>query len=162
MKHEIHNDLSLKQAFEIILSTTDEKSLFSILELIYEKGTDISKTDVLAEIKGSGFKGLDDFKEKALQIILLYVKIALKDNHLGTVEKRNVQFLKLLFQIQDGDFYKKSNAIRSQLSSIITTQIALLYLDDGKIDDEEALYEVDLQELFDLSYDQFNALVDQT
>jgi hypothetical protein len=81
--------------------------------------------------------------------------VALKDNYLTQSEKRNVKFLKLILNVREGDFYNESEYLFDEMSEIINTQLSLIYLDDNKIDQQEALFKVDLQELFDLSYDQF-------
>ena len=43
----------------------------------------------------------------------------------------------------------------NDVKNIIKIQLELIYMDDSKIDTSEALHKVDLQEVFDLSYDTF-------
>ena len=54
----------------------------------------------------------------------------------------------------DGTYIEIGRYYFEQVSKIIKTQLALLYL-DKKIDTQEALQKVDLQEIFGLSYDEF-------
>lgn len=87
-----------------------------------------------------------------LNLVFEYIKIALEDNILTIEEKYDVHYLKLLFQIQPGDFYIHN---RWQLEKVIAYQLSNIYRDDF-VNEQEALLKVDIQELFDLSYDQMN------
>jgi 5-methylcytosine-specific restriction endonuclease McrA len=152
----MNDDLTLKEAFEIILSIENvDESFIEMTELIYQKGLKVTKQDTLKVIINNKFKSYSDFKENALEIIIRYIRLTLKDNYLTQQEKRNVKFLKLIFNIKEGDFYDESVYIYEEIEEIIQTQLHLIYIDDNKIDSDEALHKVDLQELFDLSYDQF-------
>ena len=87
-----------------------------------------------------------------LNIIFEYIQIALEDGVLTTTEKENIHFLKLLFHIQPGDFYLHNQL---QMEGAIQFQLTKIYLDDF-VNEAEALLKVDLQEIFDLSFDQMN------
>ncbi len=150
------NDLALKDAFEIILSIeTIEKPFIDMAELIYTKGLKTTKQDTLEVIINNKLNDYDGFKKIALKLIIRYIRLALRDNYLTQLEKNNVKFLKLILNVKEGDFIENSGYIYDELSEIIKIQLTLIYIDDNKIDKSEALYKVDLQELFDLSYDQF-------
>ena len=56
------------------------------------------------------------------------------------------------FGIQPGDFYFHNS---HNVENIITYQLSGIY-QDNFITEEEALFKVDLQETFDLSFDQMN------
>lgn len=87
-----------------------------------------------------------------LHLIFEYIKDALADNVLTDVEKGNIKFLKLLFNIQAGDFYLHNKA---DVEATIVLQLHRIY-EDNFINEEESLLKVDLQEIFDLSFDQMN------
>lgn len=87
-----------------------------------------------------------------LHLIFEYIKNILEDDILTAIEKENVKFLKVLFRIQPGDFYYHNKA---DIEATIAFQLSRIY-QDNYISDEEALLKVDLQEIFDLSYDQMN------
>jgi hypothetical protein len=87
-----------------------------------------------------------------LHLIFEYIKTALGDGILTTTEKENIKFLKLLFRIQPGDFYFHN---KSDIESTIAFQLSKIY-QDNVVTDEEALLKVDLQEIFDLSFDEMN------
>ena len=87
-----------------------------------------------------------------LHLIFEYIKTALEDGILTIIEKENIKFLKLLFRIQPGDFYLHN---KLDIESTIAFQLSKIY-QDGVVTDEEALLKVDLQEIFDLSFDEMN------
>lgn len=87
-----------------------------------------------------------------INLIFEYVRDALEDNVLTATEKENIKFLKLLFRIQEGDFYLHNEV---DVKASIALQMTRIY-QDSFISDEEALLKVDLQEIFDLSFDQMN------
>lgn len=87
-----------------------------------------------------------------LHLIFEYIKNILEDDILTVTEKENVKFLKVLFRIQPGDFYLHNKA---DIEATIAFQLSRIY-QDNYISDEEALLKVDLQEIFDLSFDQMN------
>jgi len=91
-------------------------------------------------------------KVDLIHLIFEYVKIALEDNILTVNEKQDIKLLKLWFGIQAGDFYFHNS---SAVENIITYQLSKIYRDNF-ITEEEALLKVDLQEIFDLSFDQMN------
>jgi hypothetical protein len=91
-------------------------------------------------------------KVDLIHLILEYIKIALQDNILTQSEKEDIKLLKLWFGIQPGDFYFHS---KHNIENIITRQLSRIY-QDNYITDEEALFKVDLQEIFDFSFDQMN------
>lgn len=87
-----------------------------------------------------------------LHLIFEYIKEALSDNVLTDNEKQNIKYLKLLFNIRPGDFYVHNKV---DVDATIALQLSRIYSDDF-INDEEALLKVDLQEIFDLSFDEMN------
>ena len=87
-----------------------------------------------------------------LYLIVEYIRRSLEDNILTQTEKTGIQLLKKLFKIQHGDFYYHN---KEQIEQIITYQLSKIY-NDNVVSKEEALLKVDLQEVFDLSFDQIN------
>lgn len=87
-----------------------------------------------------------------LHLIFAYIVIALEDNILTRTEKEDIKFLKLLFRIQPGDFYLHN---KTDIEAALTFQLSKMY-EDCYVTNEEALLKVDLQEIFDLSYDEMN------
>jgi hypothetical protein len=87
-----------------------------------------------------------------IHVILEYIKRTLDDGILTDEEKKNIKFLKAWFSIKPGDFYLHN---KSDVEKVITAQLVKMYKDEF-INDEEALLKVDLQEIFDLSFDEMN------
>ena len=147
--------VDLKTAFQIIASKDKvQGDLLRVCELLYEKGMDSRRDDINSVLEELKIKSVTSFKNEALKILILYIRLALNDNILSIEEKNNIKFLKLLFGIKDGDF-KDNESIYTQVKNIINIQLQLIYLDDDSIDNSEALHKVDLQEIFGLSYDDF-------
>ncbi len=91
-------------------------------------------------------------KADFIQLIFEFIKLAFEDNILTVEEKNYIIYLKRLFHIKHGDFYVHSNGFIEQ---IIDYQLTKIY-EDSFVTPQEALLKVDLQELFDLSFDQMN------
>jgi hypothetical protein len=83
--------------------------------------------------------------------LLLYVNLVLNDHIITENEKRNIRLLKLYFKIEEGDFYRYRY---QEVEEVLHRQFELLY-SDNKIDFNEALHKVELQDIFNVSYDQF-------
>jgi len=149
------NEFELKKAFGVIISRSDlDKNKLAVSELFYKNGVDISKGDILSVIKELGFKSIKDYKENSISLIMYYIYNALNDNKLSKAEKANIKFLKIALEIGEGDFLKNKD-IKTEVANIIKIQLRLIYIDDDKIDGQESLHKVDLQEIFGLSYDEF-------
>ena len=103
-----------------------------------------------------GIRRITDIKTHTLPVILDYAMVSLEDNYLEETEMRNVRMLKLFFGIEEGDFYK--NNFQKRVERIIILQLNHIYA-DGIIDTTEALQMGELQNLFGLSYDQFESIV---
>lgn len=147
----IQNDLELNKAFEVIVSMKKFKAVIN----------DIAKAMCSAEfnylelekiLKEHKIEAISNLKEDLLDLILLYINITLNDNILTQNEINNVKKLKILFKIDENDFYKYRY---NEIKEILHNQLYLIYRNDNRIDEIESLHKVGLQELFSLSYDQF-------
>lgn len=87
-----------------------------------------------------------------LHFIFEYIRLSLEDNVLTTEEKEVITYFKKVFDIQPGDFKQHCNP---QIRSVLETQFARIY-DDNCITAAESLLKDDLQQLFDLSFDEIN------
>ena len=119
------------------------QSLFSTNEIDRPKVNEI--------LKKYRIKQIEDIKEEILDLLLIYINIVLNDNVISETEARNVNLLKRFFKIKEGDFF---NYRGHEVEKILYRQFVRIY-SDNQIDTEEALHKVNLQELFDLNYDQF-------
>ena len=98
-----------------------------------------------------GISNIEDLKFEILDMLLAYVNLILDDNYITAKEAESIKYLKLFFKIKEGDFYNKKYY---EIERILDRQFENMY-QNNVIDNEEALQKVELQELFDLSYDQF-------
>ena len=140
----------LSSAFRKIQNDLDLSGYLKQVCLGIEEET-ISKK-VLEEILTSNEVNHSIAKVDFIHLIFEYIKIVLQDNILTMSEKEDIKVLKLWFEIQPGDFYFHNKA---NVENIITYQLTRIY-QDNLVTEEEALFKVDLQEIFDFSFDQMN------
>ena len=149
-------DLDLHKTFETILSIENFSNYINeITELIYANEFDRPNLDRV--LKTHNIKQIEDIKEELLDLILVYINLILNDNLIADSEAANAKILKKVFKIREGDFYNKRY---SEVEDVLHRQFERMY-SDNKINTEEGLLKVGLQELFDLSYDQFLDLVNE-
>ena len=91
-------------------------------------------------------------KVKCFLWLLILFLILGANQSFGQTKKENIKFLKILFHIQPGDFHFHN---KKEIEATIASQLSRIY-QDSYITDEEALLKVDLQEIFDLSFDEMN------
>ena len=144
------NLLELQDVFGKILSGEDfGEPTNDIAELIYlGQFSQRNLEDLLME---HNINDIRKIRIHLLDLVLCYITYSLEDNFLTAREAENVRYLKRIFKIQEGDFYQKKY---SEIETILDRQFLLMY-QNNKIDGIEALQKVQLQELFDLSNDQF-------
>ena len=148
-------DIKLSDAFSKIISIEYFSGCVTeICNLIHSGNHDRIMIDkILAK---NGIKKYKDLKEELIDVIILYINIiVLEDDLISENELKNIKILKNLFKIDEGDFYKFRY---DEIKEIIRRQLYKMYI-DKIVDSSEALQKVGLQELFDLSYDQFLEIV---
>jgi hypothetical protein len=145
------DDLELHEAFGIILSIEMFSDYISdIAELIYDNRLSQENLEtILFEYK---LKSIDEIKEELIDLLIVYINLILNDHIISEKEKKNIGVLKIYFKIKEGDFY---NFRYYEIKEILSRQFERLYFDNS-ISHEEAIHNVELQALFDLSYDQFD------
>ena len=150
------DDLELHKTFETILSIENFSDYINeIVELIHTNKFYRLHLDRI--LKDNHIKQIENIKEKLLDVMLVYINLILNDNVITENEAGNLKFLKRVFKIKEGDFY---NYRYDEVKEILNRQFEPMYF-DNQIDIEEALLKVGLQELFDLSYDQFIKLANE-
>lgn len=140
----------LKDPFERLLSTENFGDTVNDIAELVSQGKLTAKT--LEEVLQShSYTNMEKIKDHILDMILSYINLILSDSLVTPKEAGNVKFLKRFFKINEGDFYSRKFY---EIEAILDKQLARMY-QDNIIDNEEALQKVELQSLFDLSYDQF-------
>jgi hypothetical protein len=141
----------LHRAFETIFANGDfSNCVIDIIELVY--CGKLTRNTLLCVIREHKIKNIADIKEELLNLLIAYINIMLEDNIITDDELRSLKILKLYFRVKEGDFYKKCY---KGVENILHRQFEMLY-SDNKIGTEEEKHDLRLQELFDLSYDQFD------
>ncbi len=144
--------LELANTFEEILSSEMfSPYIYEIAELIAHQS--ISRNNINAVLQKHGLTNLREIKGELLDLVITYMNRILSDHVLTENEQNNVKLLKLYFNISEGDFYRLKKV---EIGNILSKEFWRLY-EDNKISTIEAIYNVGLQELFDLSYDQFDS-----
>lgn len=145
------NDSEFHKAFETILSIESfSDHIKGIIGLVFNNSLDEKNLEEI--LKNYKIKNLGDIKEELLDLLIVYINMILNDGVITEKELQNAQYLKLIFGIQEGDFYKFRF---DEIEDILSRQFFWMYRNDNKIDKTEALYRVSLQKLFNLGYDQF-------
>lgn len=97
------------------------------------------------------YEGIKAYKEPMLDLLLDYLQIILDDHALSDEEQKDFGLLKILFKIEEGDFYRLRY---TQTKQIINEHLKWVFA-DGVVSPDEALESVNLQSMFSLSYDQY-------
>ena len=149
------NELNLSEAFKIISADRNQPDYITeIYRVLSEKGNAVDRKEldnILLEYNVD-YHGI---KEDFLNVILDYARLVLKDGIISQAENTNLIYLKRLFKIEEGYFFKYKN---SAIKEVIQSQLYKLYFDET-IDNKEALFKAELQEFFDLSYEQMATFV---
>ena len=95
-------------------------------------------------------------KQESVDVTIQYARLCLADNALSEEEINSMNILKKLLYIKEGDYYKYGR--QQDVKNLIATQLYRLYEDD-EINYEEAIYKVELQGLFNLSFKEFENVV---
>lgn len=144
-------DMETRKAFGVILSIESFSAyILEIAKLIYDN--ELSPENLKKVLSKYNIISIEDVKEELLDLLIVNINLILNDHLISDKEKHNFERLKKYFKIREGDFYSKRF---DEVKDILNRQFERLYLDNS-ITEEEAIHNVELQELFDLSYDQFD------
>jgi len=148
----LKKDNDLQKAFELIANSSQKEYIRRIAKLVVDNEITKPKIqNILSEFK---IQNIKDIKSELLDTLIEYAVLVLEDNVLTENEKTNFHFLKLYFEIKAGDFYKNKY---QKIKMILEKEFEKLYADD-LITADESEYTVILQDMFDLTYDQFDKL----
>ena len=127
--------------------------IHDIAVVLSEKGFD--KRAVSDALAKNGITTVTTIKEDLLDLLLAYLHIILDDHCISENESRDFGLLKILFKVREGEFYEKRYY---QVRSVLNSQLDYLS-EDEILDPQKATFTINLQDLFDLSYDQFQNLI---
>ena len=144
------NDEDLKAKFQLIFSNNNfSEYVNEFVELIYNE--EFTKENISLILANYQISNIENIKEEVLDLLLQFINLVLNDNVITATELKNLKILKKVFKIVENDFYELRN---DEIKYIYKRQFDRIY-SDNFVNENEALQKVDLQELFDLSYDQF-------
>lgn len=136
--------------FNRIIADNPKHHIRAISEAIVGHG--ITKDPMTKALREIGVDNISYLKEDLLDLMLAYIHIILDDHYISEDEYQDISFLKILFKIEEGDFYARRY---HQVKDILQSQVQMVWGIDNEVSIREALHKVNLQDLFDLSYDQF-------
>lgn len=127
---------------------SENNSVNDIISIVVSKDATIDKLkEYLLEHGGI----LERVRNSALDYLLLYAYDTLKDDCITIEELNDFIALKKIFSIKEGDFIRYKEF---EIQEILKQQFIRMY-SDKFIDNKEAITQVNLQIMFDLSYDKF-------
>lgn len=93
-------------------------------------------------------------RDAMLDLVLAYAEARLAVQTLTAVDISDVRLLKMALHVRDGEFFeRRPKEVSAFLQAVLENILA-----DGVIEDREDLYLVEVQNAFDLSYDQLLTL----
>jgi len=144
------NDSELRKAFETIPTIKQlSDPVLAISQLI--STCELSRESIQNVLNKYQIEKITDLKLELLDLLITYANVILDDHIVSEKERFNIEILKKYFRIKEGDFFTYRY---SEVENILHRQFEIIY-SDNDVSREEAIHKVALQELFDLSYDQF-------
>lgn len=126
--------------------------LQDIVDLLVTEGTVVQDIDkVLGKYAIQDF---DAIKIESIDLLLDYANHILEDSAICAQEAQDYEVLKRVFRIREGEFLQHRSF---QVNEILKKEFIRIY-SDNFVDLKEELQKVNLQALFNLSYDQFEEI----
>lgn len=126
--------------------------LLDIVDLLYKEGTKIKDIDKV--LVANGIQDFDHIKIESIDLLIAYADYILEDAVISEEEAYDFEALKRIFRIKEGEFLQHRNY---EVQEILKKEFIRIY-SDHFVDRKEELEKVNLQALFDLSYDQFEEI----
>lgn len=144
---------SYKDVLEVIIATRSHPDhVTAIAASVKENG--INKAALEGALKKLNAPNISSYKNDILDLMINYLNVIVDDHRISEKEYKEFGLLKILFKIEEGDFYNKKY---HQVKSVVDAHLEYI-LEDGKISVDEALTTVDLESMFGLSNDQYEEI----
>ena len=130
------------------INENSKEYFIEILSLLNDKFDLDNFNSILKKFK---IGKVEDIKLDSLDLLISYANFILKDNIISEIEIQDFSILKRIFRIKEGDFKKFKNF---EINEILKKEFMRIY-SDNYVNDKEQLINLNLQSLFDLSYDEF-------
>ena len=105
-------------------------------------------------VNHNGIDKITDIKTESLDFLISYADFILEDNVISDTEIQDFTFLKRIFKIKEGDFKKYK---KLEMNEILKKEFIRIY-SDNFVNQKEELLNLNLQSLFNLSYDEFEEI----
>ncbi|MCL1933574.1 MAG: hypothetical protein FWF53_07175 [Candidatus Azobacteroides sp.] len=152
----IYNDLDLSEAFTVLLERRTFKNYVTSIAILIGKN-ELNKENLDNVLKEYLIENIKDIKSDLLDLLLSYIDIVVNTHIITEKEIQNIALLKLFFRIKEGDFYKyRYNEIKSICQKQFIRMCRKSYLDRS-----DEIFNVRMQDIFDLSYSQLEKLKSQ-
>lgn len=142
----------LKKAFTEIAKLDIKSYTYEIVELVAKN--ELSRERIQDILSKHYIQDIQKIKAELLDVLIAYANFVLDDDIITNDEKSNFEFLKLYFEIKEGDFYKYK---KNEIKVIIERQLDRIY-QDNLITQNESESNTILQDMFDLDYDQLDKM----
>jgi AAA+ superfamily predicted ATPase len=145
------NDSELQRTFETIETLSGLTTYVKAIVRLLINGT--LSSDTLNEILATHqLDGIEAIKNELCDLTLYYLTLVLKKGSITDKEVQRIKLLQYLFKLKEGDLYKyKLKEVKELLKETLEAMYA-----DNVISPDESLYLVHLQDIFRLSYDNFD------
>lgn len=120
----------------------------AVLRLLHEK---FELAELNSILRANNIQRIEDLKFESLRMLISFANFILKDGVISEHEIHDFSILKRIFRIKEGDFIKFKNF---EITEILKKEFIRIY-SDKFVDKKEELMNLNLQSLFDLSYDEF-------
>ncbi|MEJ5055821.1 hypothetical protein [Sphingobacterium sp. MYb382] len=141
---EYLNELKSKQGIAHYLQ--------DIVDLLVVEGTVVQDIDKV--LGRYAIQDFDTIKIESIDLLIDYANYILEDSVICDQEALDFEILKKVFRIREGEFLQHRSF---QVNEILKKEFIRIY-SDNFVDQKEELEKVNLQALFNLSYDQFEEI----
>jgi len=146
------DESTLKKAFTKIATLDIKNYTCEIIELV--ANNELSRERIQDILSKYYIQDIQKIKTELLDVLIAYANFVLEDDLITNDEKSNFEFLKLYFEIKEGDFYIHK---KNEIKVIINRQLERIY-QDNLITQNESESNTILQDMFDLDYDQLDKM----
>lgn len=126
--------------------------LLDVVDILDAQNTQAKDIDLI--LGKHDIQGFDHIKVETIDLLLAYANHILEDSVITDEEAYDFAALKRTFRIKEGDFLQYRSF---EIREILRKEYIRIY-SDNFVDKKEDLEKVNLQALFDLSYDQFEEI----
>ena len=126
--------------------------LMDVVDILCRQNSQIE--DINRIFEKYDIQGFEDIKMETIDLLIGYANYILEDSVITAIEAYDFEALKRIFRIKEGEFLQYRSF---ELREILKKEFIRIY-SDNFVDKKEDLETLNLQGLFNLSYDQFEEI----